>query len=103
MLPRLWANRVKILAHTVPSHCRARFGKGRAYAYRLIKAGGVLNKLLEEGVKETGLPDSERLCRELAEFSEGRMKEVWKCAKELALANGKAKPEPLTIRAAAAN
>ena len=87
----------------MPSHCRARFGKGRAYAYRLIKAGGVLNKLLEEGVKETGLPDSERLCRELAEFSEGRMKEVWKCAKELALTNGKAKPEPLTIRAAAAN
>ncbi len=53
-------------------------GKGRAYGYRLIKAYDVLDSLLEEGIREENLPNTERLCRELARIEDPKMlKNIW--------------------------
>jgi hypothetical protein len=56
----------------------AELGMGKAYGYRLIKAYDVLDNLLEQGIREANLPNTERLCRELARIKDPKMlKNVW--------------------------
>jgi hypothetical protein len=56
----------------------AELGKGRAYGYRLIKAYDVLDGLLDEGIRAENLPNTERLCRELARIKDPKMrKNLW--------------------------
>ena len=48
--------------------CRSFVGKDKRYVHRLIQAHGVIEDLMLEGVKESDLPNSERICRELASY-----------------------------------
>jgi hypothetical protein len=83
------------------SFCRGFIGKDRRYLNRIIQAEGLINALLEEGVPSTELPSSERLCRELALYPAADAKKIWTKAKQLALVNGKAQPDGMTVREAA--
>jgi hypothetical protein len=70
---------------TFEEFMESEFGKGRQYGYKLIKAYDVLTNLLEDGVSAANLPDTERLCRELARISDRKMrKNVWERAELMA-------------------
>jgi hypothetical protein len=50
---------------TFAEFCQKEIGKTRQHVYRLISAKAVLDNLLEAGVPESDLPETERLCREI--------------------------------------
>ena len=52
-------------------------GKDKRYVNRIIQAHGVIEDLMLEGVKESELPNSERICRELAHYPMPDMKKIW--------------------------
>ena len=57
---------------------QAELGKTRQYGYRLINAGAVLDGLLEQGIREENLPNTERLCLELARIKDKKLrKNIW--------------------------
>jgi hypothetical protein len=82
--------------------CQQVIGKGKRYLNQIIQAEGVVNELLFEGINERELPNSERICRELAQYPKPEMKKIWQKARQLALASGKAQPDSITVREAAA-
>jgi hypothetical protein len=65
------------------------------------QAHGVIEELMLQGVKESELPNSERICRELANYPMPDMKKIWQRAKQLSLAKGKSQPDSITVREAA--
>jgi hypothetical protein len=69
---------------------KAELGHQRDYGYKLIKAHDVLTGLLEEGVSAANLPDTERLCRELARVPDKKERKlVWERSNMLAEKQGK--------------
>jgi hypothetical protein len=72
------------------------------YVNRIIQAHDVIEELMLGGVKETELPNNERICRELANYPMPDMKKIWQRAKQLSLAAGKSHSDSLTVREAAA-
>jgi hypothetical protein len=82
--------------------CRQYVGASKRYVNRIIQAEGVIDALLEAGEDKGTLPNSVRLTRELALYPKAEMQKIWQMAKQLALADGKAKPDSNTVREAAA-
>src|SRR5215510_1454588 len=80
--------------------CVRVLGKQRAYIYKLISVGDTLQTLLDQGVEGAELPNSERLCRELARYPGPDMRRIWQRAKQLAIRDGAAQPDSMTIREA---
>lgn len=87
---------------TFEQFCRSMVGKTKRYVNHIIAAHGVIEELMLQGVKEAELPNSERLCRELAHYPMPDLKRIWQRAKQLSLHAGKSKPETILIREAAA-
>ena len=87
---------------TFEQFCRSMVGKDKRYVNRIIQAHGVIEDLMLEGVKESELPNSERICRELANYPMPDMKKIWQRAKQMSLAAGKSHPDSMTVREAAA-
>jgi hypothetical protein len=65
-------------------------GKGREYGYRLVRCESVLTGLLEDGISAANLPDTERICRELARLDPKLRKNVWQ--RSLLMAEQAGKP-----------
>jgi hypothetical protein len=87
---------------TFEKFCGSMVGKDKRYVNRIIQAHDVIDELLLGGVKETDLPNNERICRELANYPMPDMKKIWQRAKQLSLAAGKSHPDSITVREAAA-
>jgi hypothetical protein len=69
---------------------KSELGVTRSYGYRLINAHNVLTELVEDGVREANLPDTERLCRELSQITDRKLrKNVWERAELMAKQAGK--------------
>ena len=81
---------------TFNDFCRATFQQNRRYADRLIAAFSVMEGLRAEGVLQ--LPDSERICRELAKYPKVDRVGMLKRAQAIAKRRD---PTYLTIRDAA--
>src|ERR1700745_2341776 len=58
--------------------------------YKLINAHDVLQHLLEAGIPEADLPNSERLCREVRKLSEEEQAPVWRAVNKAAKERNKA-------------
>ena len=84
------------------SYCKSIVGKDKRYVHRIIQAHGVIEELMLQGVKESELPNSERVCRELANYPAPSLKLIYKRALQMSLAAGKATPDSITVREAAA-
>jgi hypothetical protein len=82
--------------------CRQYVGASKRYVNRIIQAEGVVEALLEAGEDKATLPSSVRITRELVLYPKSEMKKIWQHAKQLALADGKNKPDSMTVREAAA-
>jgi hypothetical protein len=82
--------------------CRQQMGTGKRYVNRIIQAQGVIEALLEAGEDKATLPSNVRLARELALYPKSSMSKIWQQAKQLALAEGKVRPDSNTVREAAA-
>jgi hypothetical protein len=82
--------------------CRIYVGTSKRYVNRIIQAEGVIEALLEAGEHKATLPSSVRITRELALYPKAEMRKIWQQAQQLALAEGKAKPDSLNVREAAA-
>jgi hypothetical protein len=67
----------RIYYHSWEEFVRVELGTGRAWGYRLVKAHSLLQQLMDEGVEESNLPDSERLCRQLLAFDPEMRKNIW--------------------------
>jgi hypothetical protein len=87
---------------TFEQFCRLMVGKDKRYVNRIIQAHGVVEELMLQGVRESELPNNERICREQANYPMPDIKKIYSRAKQLALAKGKATPDSITIREAAA-
>ena len=87
---------------TFEQFCRSMVGKDKRYVNRIIQAHDVIEELMLGGVKETELPNNERICRELANYPMPDMKKIWQRAKQLSLAAGKSHPDSITVREVAA-
>lgn len=87
---------------TFEQFCKSMVGKDKRYVHRIIQAHGVIEELMLQGVNESELPNSERICRELANYPIPNLKLIYKRACQMALAAGKAQPDSITVREAAA-
>jgi hypothetical protein len=87
---------------TFEAFCRSMVGKDKRYVNRIIQAHGVVEELMLQGVKGNELPNSERLCRELAHYPTPDIRKIYQRAKEMSLVQGKSQPDTMTIREAAA-
>lgn len=87
---------------TFEQFCKSIVGKDKRYVNRLIMAHDVVEQLMLEGIKESELPNSERVCRELANYPTADITKIYRRAKQLALTKGKAQPDTMTVREAAA-
>lgn len=70
---------------------------------RIIQAHGVVEELLLQGVKESKLPNNERIRRELANYPLPDIKKIYQRSRQMALSAGKATPDSITVREAAAS
>jgi hypothetical protein len=60
---------------------KGELGTHRSWGYRLLKAEDVLTELLEDGVREAHLPNTERVCRELSLIKDRKLrKNIWERA-----------------------
>ena len=88
---------------TFEQFCRSMVGKDKRYVNRLIQAHGVIEELMLQGVKESELPNNERICRELANYPLADIKKIYQRSRQMALSAGKATPDSITVREAAAS
>ena len=58
--------------------CDSMVGKDKRYVNRIIQAAGVIETLMLQGVRENELPNSERICRELANYPTSQLKLIYK-------------------------
>src|SRR5215469_10844944 len=63
---------------TFEEFCQKEIGKSRQHVYRVIAAHDTLQNLLAQGVAETELPETERLCREIRQLPPEAQAPVWK-------------------------
>ena len=78
---------------TFEEFCNRELGKSRQQVYRLLQAHDVMQTLLESGVSEADLPQSERLCREIRKFDPDEQARVWKAVTRITQQRGR----PATI------
>ena len=83
---------------TFEQFCRSMVGKDKRYVNRLIQAHGVIEELMLQGVKESELPNNERICRELANYPLPDIKKIYQRSRQMALSAGKATPDSITVR-----
>jgi hypothetical protein len=71
---------------TFEDFCKSLVHKDKRYMNRVIQAADVIEELMLQGVDKDELPNSERICRELANYPTSSLKLIYKRARQMALA-----------------
>jgi hypothetical protein len=81
---------------TFEEFCGRELGRSRQQIYRIIAAHDTLKLLMDAGIPETDLPETERLCREIRSLPTESQPSIWR-----AVRRAKAKPTIVDIQAEA--
>ena len=74
---------------TFEEFCQKEIGKTRQQVYRIIAAHDTLQHLLTQGIPETELPETERLCREIRVLPVDSQAPVWKAVMRIKREKGR--------------